>query len=346
MFQPADLARYRVMFAAYGLLTLPSFAWVSAFPDSVFRPPPGPAALFSGLPDAWVLYLLEALLAIALVALLLGVRIWMASITATLAMSVGFGLTDSLGKIDHNALFVLAPVVMAFAGWAGNKPVREWVMRLWAFAIGLAMLSAGLMKVSAGWLDPGTHATRGSVAVFTHVFDRGGPFAELALRNASALFWEPMDFAAVALECGLILTVFSWKWFRRALAVLCLFHLGVLCLFDIPFGLNVVVYAAFFPWSALRLPDLAPLKAVWVVPTGVAIWGLHLVVHPEFVVAAATVVLGAALGAGHLWRSVVGRASDRENLPAPTDPHDQVSGGPQLLSSPPEGRRRNGRRVR
>ena len=49
MFQPADLARYRVLFAAYGLLTLPSFACVAAFPDSVFRPPPGLAALFSGI---------------------------------------------------------------------------------------------------------------------------------------------------------------------------------------------------------------------------------------------------------------------------------------------------------
>src|SRR5687768_18063707 len=110
----------------------------------MYAPPPGPMQLFGGFPDAWVLHALELVLAAVFVALLVGYRVGLTSVTATVTMVLGYGFAYSLGKIDHNVLFILTPVVLAAAGWCGRGTVRPVVLRLWAFAIGLALLSAGL----------------------------------------------------------------------------------------------------------------------------------------------------------------------------------------------------------
>lgn len=248
-----DLARLRVVYALYGLLTLPSFAWVADYPDAAYRPRLGPMLLFGGFPDAWVLHVLELLVAGCFLALLAGRWVTAASWVATGAMVLGYGFTYSLGKVDHNILYVLAPAVLAVAGWSGDRVVRGWVLRLWAFIIGLGMLAAGLGKVEAGWLDPTTQAVRSSLVVFVKVADRGGPLGDLLLGvTGSPLLWEPMDVSAVVLECALIVAVLSWLWFRRLLALLCVFHLSVWSLFGISFMSNVLAYAAFVRFGRLR----------------------------------------------------------------------------------------------
>ena len=294
-----DLARFRVIYAVVGLLTVPSFAWVAAYPDAMYAPPPGPMQVFGGFPDAWVLHGLELVAAAAFAALLVGYRVGLASVTATLAMLIGYGFAYSLGKIDHNVLFIFTPAVLAAAGWSGRGTVRPTVLRLWAFSIGLALLSAGLAKVLAGWLDPSTQATHGSALLFVHAYDRSGLLTTLTLRSDVRL-WEPFDVAAVVLECGFVLTVFSWVWFRRGLAMLCLFHVGVLLLFGIPFGHNVLAYAAFVPWSRLPWPEVRRLSAWWVVPLVPMAWGLGQLGAPP--VAEALVVLGGCAGGWYLVR--------------------------------------------
>jgi hypothetical protein len=307
-FQPVDLARFRQLYAVYGLLCLPSFAWVADYPDSLFAPPVGPLGLFDGFPSAWVLYGLEIAVAVCFAALLIGVRVAVASVAATVLMVVGYGLTYSLGKIDHNILFVLTPGMLAIAGWSGRRPVSQLAMRLWAFMVALAMLSAGLSKAEAGWLDPSTQAVRGSLAGFRHVADRSGPLADHALGLPDwSWLWEPMDIAAVTLECGLVLVVFSWIWFRRALALLCVFHLSVALMFGIVFAVNVLAYGAFVRWGRVtRWPSVA--APAWVVPAlGVGIWGVARVVHPEPIVVWLVVGVGAALGVRCLLPGVVWR---------------------------------------
>lgn len=282
-----DLARLRAVYALYGLVTLPSFAWVADFPSNAFAPPLGVMQLFGGFPPEWVLHVMEAAVAACFLALLAGYRVVWASWVATCIMLVGFGFTYSLGKIDHNILFVLTPAVLAMAGWSGRGEANAVVLRLWAFVIGLGLLGAGLPKVVAGWLDPTTQAVRSSLVVFAKVSDRSGPAGDVALRaSSSPLLWEPLDVTAVVLECGLVLAVLSWLWFRRLLAVLCLFHLAVWMLFGISYASNLVAYAAFVRFGRC---------AWWPQPTRARAIGVGLIA-----VALAKVGLGSALDVGLL----------------------------------------------
>lgn len=298
----AGLVRYRVAYAAVMLMCLPRYGWVNEWPDSLYTPPPGPFALLDGFPAHWFMVGLEVVVALALAALLLGFQVDAASIVASLAMMIGYGFTFSLGMIAHIILLILTPLFMAVAGWGGQRAPRAWAMRLFAWTVGLAMLTAGWSKLSGGWLDPSTHATFGTVFVYHDVYKSSGPLASALLRLDSPFLWEPMDIAAVALECGLVLTVFHWTSFRVAIAGLCIFHLAVMLMLGIVFVFNVLVYAAFVPWGRLEIPALSRHPPVWLVPpVGLATWALVSILGDAlFIVAPIVVTLGAAVAAWFL----------------------------------------------
>ncbi len=239
-----DLSRYRILYATIVLLTLPSFAWVGDYPATLWNPPPGPIALMTGPPPIAVLVALELLIGMAAAALLLGKWIVAASITITLAQLAGLGFTYSIGKVDHDILFVIAPLFLAAAGWSGGHD-SPWVMRLFAWTIGLAMLTAGMAKfASGGWTDLGTHATRRVMFAFVQI-DRTGPLGDWLFTVTPGWAWKVQDYLTLILEIGLVFTVWSMVAFRRWLAVLCVFHFAIGLSLGILFAGNVVVYVSF-----------------------------------------------------------------------------------------------------
>jgi hypothetical protein len=60
-----------------------------------------------------------------------------------------------------------------------------------------------------------------------------------------------LDYGTVALECGMILTVFSWRAFYLGIAALAGFHFFIALTVGIVFPYNLPAYAAFIPWSKL-----------------------------------------------------------------------------------------------
>lgn len=312
-----DLARFRVVFAVVMLLSLPTYSWLDGVPDALHRPPAGVAALFPGFPPLAVLHVLDAALALSLAALAFGVRVTLASWTASLTMLLGSGLAFSLGKIDHNILLVLTPAVLSLAGWAPGARPRPQILRLWAFAVGTAMLTAGLAKLSGGWLDPGTHAVQGYVFQQVYAYDLTDWLGSSVTALDPSWIWEPMDWAAVVVECGLIVcAVWSLRAFRVGLAALSLFHLGVLLLMNIAFVGNLLAYAAFVQWSAARWPTptlSAGRRTAATVAVGLTAWGLvELAGNAAELVGPVVLFVAAALGAWYLIhqvRSIVTRTS-------------------------------------
>ena len=270
---PTDLARYRVIFGVFALLTMPTFTWIAGYPATLWNPPPGPMALLQGPPPHLLLVALELALAVAAAALLLGRCIVTASISFTVVSIAGFGYVFSIGGVDHSILLVITPLFLAAAGW-GSPRSSPWVMRLFAFTIGLAMSTAALAKLfSGGWTDPSTHATQRFMTTFVSA-ERTGPLGIWLLDITPGWAWETQDYLTLILEGGLVLTVFSMRLFRTWLAVLCVFHLAIALSLGILFALNVIAYAAFVPWG--RLPRFFRPSLPWWGPilVGLAAWAL------------------------------------------------------------------------
>lgn len=267
-FTAVDLGAYRIVYAVLMLLTVRGFSWVSAYPDSLFDPPPGPFMVFGGFPAEGATIALEIVLSIVLVSLALGYLTTAASVVTVLALLAGSRFSFSLGKIDHEIFTLLVPAVLAFARWGDavsvdavlrrrrsasiDGPVtQQWPMRFLALLVGLGFFTAAVPKILSGWLDPRTQAVQGVMGRQYYLNGRTELLAPFAVHLDVPALWELMDVSAVLIEVAILLTVPWWRAFRTALACAALFHVGVFLIMNISFAGNVLVYGAFVSWSAL-----------------------------------------------------------------------------------------------
>lgn len=272
---PRDLAVYRVLYATYILLLIvPVAPWLSLAPAAFFRPPPGLAAMFTAVWPAGTLLALNLLLALFVSCLLVGWRTRLASIGTGLTLLVLNSWAYSPGKINHDIVLVLIPLVLAFSGWGqafsidtarGRDGVaaEPWPMALLALLVGFAMFTAGWAKVTTGWLDPDVWATYGHLVLNYRFTGRETWAATWALSVESQAFWKSGDWAAVALEAGFLMVVVSRRAFCFTMALATFLHLGVLLLFDIAFSENLIAYAAFVRYTDVPLPPfLTRVKSI------------------------------------------------------------------------------------
>ena len=100
---PADLALYRIAYAAYALLAVaPVALWVDGAPRAFFSPPPGVAALATGFPPAGLLPALNLLLVALLGLLLVGWRTPAVSVATSLVLLWIKSWEYADGKINHD----------------------------------------------------------------------------------------------------------------------------------------------------------------------------------------------------------------------------------------------------
>lgn len=279
---PRGLALYRIcyalfvfFFAAPGHDLYSAFARLGGLPDVFFLPPPGPMALFSGFPPVAFFEGLLLLLNLGLAAVLFGYRTRAASLLVAALFLVGYGFSYSLGKINHNLLFVLVPLVMAGSGWgsawsldalAGRNAAganaapraRNWTLTLLALLVGFGMFTAGFSKLIGGWLDPATHATQGHF--FRQYFLNGRQdllapvfltFESKATPLFRDLFWKTLDYATLLFEVGFLAAVAHPRATRLFMALAVFFHVGTALMLNIAFIFNLVAYAAFLPWPRM-----------------------------------------------------------------------------------------------
>lgn len=277
---PKGLALYRITVAVFALLFAapgfnPYFRFdaLGALPDVFFLPPPGPMQLAWGFPPEPVFSVLHILLVLSLTALLLGYRTRTASIATTGLMLFGYGFLYSLGKINHNILFVLLPLVMGFSNWgaawsldarAGRAPdrVTPWPVMMTMLITGFAMLTAGFPKILGGWLDPHTQGAQSRLVHGFFVNGRQDFLAEAALAVEHDLFWELFDIATVAFEIGFFFALLHPATIRLFAAGAVFFHTGVMLVMNIAFPTNFIVYAAVLSWPSIADaidPRVAPL---------------------------------------------------------------------------------------
>lgn len=261
------LASYRITFSVFTLLFLTpghnpyfDFSPVATFSDVYYLPPPGVMQLFDGFPGPLFFEVLHAAIILAFTAILFGYRTQWSSISASVLMLIGFGFFYSLGKINHNFLFVLLPFVMSFSNWGaawsvdalqGRTPSspRSWPIVLMTMILGFAMFTAGLPKILGGWLDLSTQGAQSRFIRGFYASGRQDLLAPYFLQLQSDWIWELQDWATVFFEVGFLFAILNRVTTRIFAGLAILFHTGVSMVMNIAFLSNFIIYAAVLPWS-------------------------------------------------------------------------------------------------
>jgi hypothetical protein len=266
----AGLPIFRVVYGLIALIVFfPRHLWISHHPDVFFFPRVSMTIFFSGFPDMWFFVLLNFIMIGSALALILGYRVFWASLLLAAALLTGNSFAYSFGKINHDIFIILIPLVLAFSNWGDrlktgnwnkqNSPGKDtgrwhdlkqtgWPLALLAMLVSLGMLTAAIPKITSGWLDPSVSALMGHLARNYHITERSTFLAEFFLVHNNLAFFKLLDYSTLVLEAGFMIAMFRWRWFLTFCAAACLFHFGVLLMMGITFVNNVIAYAAFVPW--------------------------------------------------------------------------------------------------
>jgi hypothetical protein len=253
----AQRAGYRVVLCSYLLFTgVATRLLLADVPPEVMRAPLGPFMLLPGYPPTWFVLALQAVACGALCLLLAG-RVPRASgLVATGAAILLSGITYSAGgKIDHNILYVLAPLVCGFACCGPalterDRDARAWPIAVFAAVVGFSLFTSAVYKATGGWLALEDSSVQGLQLRNLHVYGRDALLSPLAARIDLPWLWEAADWGTVLLEGCFLVLPFAPRLMRWALVAMSLMHLGIVLLMNISFAGNIVVYALFMRWPA------------------------------------------------------------------------------------------------
>ena len=258
------LGAYRI---AYVLLTLVAFdsrgyAWIADLPPAFFDPPPGPASLFRGFPPSWVFESLDVLRPVLVAGILIGWRTREVSIGLVLVNLYAHLFLFSFGKIDHDILAVITPLLFA-STWGralsvdavlDPRPRRtDGLARgLLACLLSFGFLTAGLPKLWS-WLDfdLSTHGVM-SWVLNAEMNDRSYFLAPYFRELRSPWAWEALDVMAIGFELFAVVALFVGPAaFKMWCVAAVLFHLFNYLVLNIPFSIHLPLYMAFADWSPI-----------------------------------------------------------------------------------------------
>lgn len=259
---PESMGLYRIAYALFLLIFgVPNFTWISNFPAIFYNPPMVSLhTFFSGFPSYWFLVLLSVGICVLTTLLLFGYKTRYTSLLLAVFIFTGKSFAYSFGKIDHDFLIWIIPLIMAFSNWGAaysldakyggpNKTVQNWPVTLLALVLCLAMFSAGLPKLLDGWLDFSTHAVRGHFLREYYLNERQDLMAPLFLNLNSPFIWEFFDYAGVLLEIFFLIAIIRPNLFRFFLINAVIFHLFNYLMLNISFTVNFVLYLLFIDWK-------------------------------------------------------------------------------------------------
>jgi len=265
---PEGLALSRIFSALFILFFLipgsgaQHFAYLSSMPADFYKPPPGPMMILDEFPPLYLFQAVHTVIIISLVAVFLGYYTKWASITAGLSILVLQGFIFSIGKVNHELLIALVPLVMAYSNWGARYSidsirgktglkVESWPLTLLALFIGFMMFTAGFPKILGGWLDPSTQAVQGHLYNQFFVRERDAFLASYFVQFENVLFWEFLDWATIFFEVGFLIAVIRAKWFKVFVCVAVFFHFSTMMMLNIAFLPNFLAYALFLPWKRI-----------------------------------------------------------------------------------------------
>ncbi len=236
------------------------FQFLSSLPNDFYAPPPGPMMLFDGFPGLVFFQLIQTLTILAILLMLIGYRTRWASLLTGISILILQGFIFSIGKIDHEILIALVPIILSFSNWGAafsidsirkgsDRNVESWPLTLLALFIGFMMFTAGFPKILGGWLDIQTQAAQSHLLNQYYVRERQDLLAGFAVHLNTPLIWELLDWGTVLFEIGFLVSIIRASWFRAFICIAVLFHFSTMMTMNIAFLPNFLAYAVFLDWN-------------------------------------------------------------------------------------------------
>ncbi|MEL7520185.1 MAG: hypothetical protein AAF050_16395 [Cyanobacteria bacterium J06649_5] len=272
-----SLCLFRIVFGLFTLcLWWKSYRWIGSVPETFFAPhfftlP----ALFPGFPPAFVFYGLDIGIALLVMTLTIGAFTRFSTRGLLVLFTIAESFHYSLGKIDHEILYLCVLLVMSFKDWgryfsidslrsggttrgeqAHRQADRQRLDNLWILAVFVTFgfFSAGFGK-ALSWVDFDLTTSGFLSWLYRGYFTEGNDrlLAPLLMKINFPLLWELLDISAVIFELGFLWAMFSRRSWYVWLTIACSFHLANCLLLNIPFVQNAIAYLAFVPWSQVTI---------------------------------------------------------------------------------------------
>lgn len=249
---------YRVVFAFLLLIFfLPSWSWMVDLPTSFYSPPYiSIPSLFSSFPSNPILVFSDIIIVVLFWAILVGIKARTASFLSCVLLIVMQSFSYSVGKIDHDILFLFSFVVLASSnGGAKYAFVQDAYLdsiyadrasNLLALFIAFGMLTSAVPKLLS-WIDFNTQTSAiwGWYLRSKYVLFRDLPF-DGVLFNLRDWMVESVEYLIVLFELlALPSLLLGRRFWVTWLTIACVFHLSILLFLGIDFDFNLLGYGYF-----------------------------------------------------------------------------------------------------
>lgn len=254
------LAFYRIFFSLFLLwIGISDNSWIHSVPSSAMQPPVSILSFTDFIPSEFFFVSCRFIMHMCLLLIFIGYRPRIFAITYMVLYLVTNNYAYSFGKINHDFIYTLPVLVMAFSPW--NKvysffpePKQEtdylaksWPIFMMSLIFSFGMFTAGFAKILGGWLSLDTQYTQIFFNKYRYIVGWRDLLSDFYNGISSRLFWEILDYFTVIFETVFIVSFLHPKFFRSMLIVVILFHVNVLLMLNISFSFSVGLYTLFIP---------------------------------------------------------------------------------------------------
>ncbi|MDA0766109.1 MAG: hypothetical protein O3A87_01410 [Verrucomicrobia bacterium] len=223
---------------AYAALTVcfwpfKSPRWLAELGTEHFHPPLGPFSMADGYPGFGWVVLVEVVVYGLFALWVTGRGGWVVGASLTAGLTLLSGFCYAAGKIDHDFVILLAPLLLSVSGISPQRSLM--------FCVGMYFASSGMAKVVGHWLDPGTQASLSWALQYYHGSGKEEFLLRWSLENLPGWAWEVVDQLTVLFELAVPLGMLPRfrKWIVLSVP---LFHFGTVLVFGIDFARLMLVY--------------------------------------------------------------------------------------------------------
>ncbi len=258
------LGLYRILFCLFTFVFygIPDYSWIIDSPDYLFNPPHiSITGLLDGFPHPYFFIFANILIFLLYIILFFGWKTKYTSLALFFTLLICQSFSFSFGKIDHNIVWLIIPLIMAFSGWGNtysvdavlkNKDtVNSWAISLMALVLGFAMFTASVPKIYSGWLSLDSQAALSHVVYNYLLWDRKALLFNEVIAIDNKAFWEIADYLTVIFEFGFLVAFLKPQVFKIFVGAAVIFHISVFLTLDIIFLTNLLTYLLFINWTIL-----------------------------------------------------------------------------------------------